>query len=981
MRSSSVRTVSLFAASLLAAAVIVGSCTEPTLPTPALEITPRDPSVLVGGALQFSALNAQGAVSWATGDATVATVVSTGFATTIKRGSVQITATDARGSASTTLTVRARAALVLSTTALTFAQPAGGADSPAQTVQLTDGGDEKVGAVSVSGITYAPGQPTGWLTATLGGSTAPATLTVRSAAGSLPAGTYNATVSVNAVGVAGVDQTVSVTFTVSAPAAIQLSVANLAFSGVRGVGTIAAQNITVINSGGGSLTQLVSSIAYGAGQPGGWLSATLSSMTAPASLLVQPTISSLPDGNYSATISVAAVGAANSPRTVAVTLTVVSNTIVLSSTTVSFAASAGGANPAGQSVNISNSGTGSLTGLSVAVSYAAGQPTGWLTTASLGGTTAPAVLTLGSTVGVLAPGSYTATVAVASPVATNSAQNIMVTLVITNVPIIALSASSVGFDASVGGASPAAQTVTISNGGAATLSGLAAAITYGAGQPAGWLTTATLSTTTAPSTLTLRPTVGVLTAGTYTASVSVLSAVANNSPQTVTVTFVVASSPSIGLSQQNVSLNAMTGGANPAAQTIAITNTGTNILTGLSATIAYQAGQSAGWLSATLNTTTAPASLTLQATVGPLAVGTYTATVSVASPVASNSPQTVTITLVVAASPVIVLSTSTLNFAAAVGASSPPAQSITITNGGTGLLNQLTAAVSYAAGQTTGWLTLVSLTSAQVPTTLTIGTTSAVLPAGTYNATVSVASPVAANSPQLLAVTLVITGVPSIALSSSTATFAANFGAAQPAAQTINITNGGSGSLTGLAVSITYAAGQTAGWLTTASLNTTTAPATLQLRPAVMANGGVYNATVSIASPVAGNSPRTITVTYTVMVLFATQIYPQISTSCVGCHFSSGTTLNPLTDLSSALIAYSNLVNIATNKRQPTYPYPLATTHPIRVVPGNASTSYVLDQVLKVSGAWPMPTSTLSVMPASWIDRFREWINLGAPFN
>lgn len=980
MRSTSRLAASLFALSLVAVSVLVGSCTEPTPPTPALEITPRDQSVLVGGSLQFSALNAQGAVAWSSNDPTVASVVSTGFATTIKRGSVQITATDSRGSASTTLTVRARAALALSTGALTFTQQAGAAESPAQTVQLTDGGDDKVGAVSVSGISYAPGQPTGWLTATLGGSTVPATLTVRSAAGSLPPGTYNATVSVNAVGAAGVDQTVGVTFTVTEPAAIQLSASNLAFSGVRGVGTIATQTIAVTNSGGGTLTPLVASIAYGAGQPVGWLSATLNSTTAPASLSVQPTITTLPDGNYSATISVSAVGAANSPRTVAVTLTVVSNTIVLSSTAVPFAASVGGVNPAAQTVNVSNGGAGSLTGLSVSVNYAAGQPTGWLTTASLGATTAPAVLTLRPTVGVLTPGTYTATVAVASVVATNSAQNITVTLVVSNVPIIALSATSIGFDASVGGASPAAQTVTISNAGAATLSGLAVAVTYGAGQPAGWLSTATLSTTTAPSTLTLRPTVGVLTAGTYTASVAVTSAVANNSPQTIAVTFVIATSPSIGLSQQTVAMTATTGGVNPAAQTIAITNTGTNTLTGLSAAITYQAGQSTGWLNATLNTTTAPTTLTLQATVGPLGAGTYNATVSVASPVASNSPQTVTVTLVVAANSVIVLSTTTVNFAAAVGGASPAAQSVTITNGGTGLLNGLTASVSYAAGQSSGWLTLLSLTSSQVPSTLTLGTTIAGLAVGTYNATVSVASPVAGNSPQLIAVTLVITAVPTIALSSTTATFSANFGAAQPAAQNINITNGASGSLTGLVVSVTYAPGQTAGWLTT-SLSTTTAPATLQLRPIVMANGGVYNATVSIASPVAGNSPRTITITYTVMVLFATQIYPQIAASCVSCHFSSGTVGAPLTDLSSALIAYNNLVNAATNKRQPTYPYPLATTHPIRVVPGNASASYLLDQVLKTSGAWPMPTSAMSVMPASWIDRLREWINLGAPFN
>jgi hypothetical protein len=86
--------------------------------------------------------------------------------------------------------------------------------------------------------------------------------------------------------------------------------------------------------------------------------------------------------------------------------------------------------------------------------------------------------------------------------------------------------------------------VTITNGGGGTLSGLGVGtITYGAGAT-GWLQAPTLNTTSAnPSaTLTLQPVTGALTAGTYTATVPVTSAVASNSPQNVTVTFVVGTS-------------------------------------------------------------------------------------------------------------------------------------------------------------------------------------------------------------------------------------------------------------------------------------------------------------------------------------------------------------------------------------------------------------------------------------------------------
>jgi hypothetical protein len=113
-------------------------------------------------------------------------------------------------------------------------------------------------------------------------------------------------------------------------------------------------------------------------------------------------------------------------------------------------------------------------------------------------------------------------------------------------PKISLSPASVSFSAQQGGASPSPASVGVTNGGSGTLSGIAlGAVTYGAGQPTGWLT-ATLSGATAPTTLTLTPTVGALAAGTYTATVPVTSTAAGvtNSPQQLAVTFVVSPRPS-----------------------------------------------------------------------------------------------------------------------------------------------------------------------------------------------------------------------------------------------------------------------------------------------------------------------------------------------------------------------------------------------------------------------------------------------------
>ena len=103
--------------------------------------------------------------------------------------------------------------------------------------------------------------------------------------------------------------------------------------------------------------------------------------------------------------------------------------------------------------------------------------------------------------------------------------------------------------------------------------------------------------------------------------------------------------PAVGLSKTSVSFSALTGGANPTSDTVSITNAGGGTLSGLSVGISYAGGS--GWLNASLDVTTAPATLTIQATTGALAAGTYTASVDVSAAAASNSPKSVGVTFTV----------------------------------------------------------------------------------------------------------------------------------------------------------------------------------------------------------------------------------------------------------------------------------------------------------------------------------------------
>lgn len=158
------------------------------------------------------------------------------------------------------------------------------------------------------------------------------------------------------------------------------------------------------------------------------------------------------------------------------------------------------------------------------------------------------------------------------------------------------------------------------------------------------------------STATFTPAAPLAFSTTYTASVSGGTGASGGTQSGATTwTFTTAvdpnSPPSIALGATALTFTAAPGGANPAAQTVAITNGGGLPLTGLAVgPISYGAGAT-GWLQApTLSGSTAPATLTVQPITGALAAGTYTATIPITSGVAGNSPVNLAVTFNVAAS-------------------------------------------------------------------------------------------------------------------------------------------------------------------------------------------------------------------------------------------------------------------------------------------------------------------------------------------
>jgi hypothetical protein len=109
------------------------------------------------------------------------------------------------------------------------------------------------------------------------------------------------------------------------------------------------------------------------------------------------------------------------------------------------------------------------------------------------------------------------------------------------------------------------------------------------------------------------------------------------------------------------------------------------------------------------------------------------------------------------ASPAIALSTSSLTFSFIVGGEIPPLQTISVLNTGGGSL-------SYTATSSANWLLVHS--SGNLITALI---SPANLAPNTYQGTITVSAPGAANSPQTVSVTMVVTGnTPTVSISSIT---------------------------------------------------------------------------------------------------------------------------------------------------------------------------------------------------------------------
>lgn len=177
----------------------------------------------------------------------------------------------------------------------------------------------------------------------------------------------------------------------------------------------------------GDFDSLACSVTYGSGA--GWCTPTLDGVTTPTNLNIAVNPAGLAVGVYTATVHVTSSEAANSPQDVVVTLTITTGpTIDLAPDSFFHSLPLGSAPPVPDTVAVTNSAGGTLTGLS-AVALGG---VSWVTP-SLDSGTAPTTLRLTYDPTGLGLGLHTATIRVTSAKASNSPQDVSVQLELTGV--------------------------------------------------------------------------------------------------------------------------------------------------------------------------------------------------------------------------------------------------------------------------------------------------------------------------------------------------------------------------------------------------------------------------------------------------------------------------------------------------------------------------------------------------------------------
>ncbi len=299
---------------------------------------------------------------------------------------------------------------------------------------------------------------------------------------------------------------------------------------------------TAFNLPQGSGTQTASVSLGSAGEPIDftvseslpWLTVSAASVVTPTTLILTASAAGLAPGTYQGTVTIAGEDAGVAATLLyPVSLTVTGaqgSNLTVSPTALSFAANAGGPNPASRTLTLGTTGS--------ALAVTTSDNASWLTV-SPASTTTPATLTAAVNVAGLAAGSYSAVITLTAAGAGNSPVVVPVSLTLSAPPPTAgltVSPGSLSFSAPQGGPAPPPQVLAIGSSGAA--------LSWTASDNAAFVGESPASGVT-PGATNVSVNVGGLAAGTYNAVITVSSPTGGSVgvPVSLTVTAVNAAAP------------------------------------------------------------------------------------------------------------------------------------------------------------------------------------------------------------------------------------------------------------------------------------------------------------------------------------------------------------------------------------------------------------------------------------------------------
>jgi uncharacterized protein (TIGR03437 family) len=804
-------------------------------------------------------------------------VVGPSMAPGTYNGSVTITPTAGPAvSVSVTLTVSAAPTVTVSASSVNLNYEIGGAtggtNSASAVVTLSNPGLQDL-AFGVSNV------PNGtWLSATPTSGTIPAngtaTVTVSYVTSqNLPQNTYSGTVTIFVPGAANQQIQLPVSLRVSNSPLLSLDKNSLSFTYQVGAAAPAAKNVIATSTHvAADATTGQMALLLTKNDNNTWLTFPTSGQTGTATpIAVSVNPAGLTVGTYNSTILVNGGGAANNPQTIAVTLTVSNDPMIVATfggcstanTTcpLNFPVQLGQTATTTQSIKVGTStGAPATFTVTAAMTPAAACGTSWLANGVVG---ADGTFPVTVTPGTIAAGTTcngTITIAGTNPTSgaalPNSPVTIPVRMDVSATPMMV--ASPIALNFTLGMNTNSTQNFAVTSTSPTSNIDLTVTST----PSATWLLAFPLARNTAAgsNSVSVIANSSGLTPGTYSATITLTATAAGvqNSPLTVPVTLTVTAAQ-MSVSTNSLSFQQTKGGNAPPSKTFTVSTNSTDI--SFTTTVAMTDAPSAGWLTAApasgVATSATPGTVTVNVNGSTLAPGTYNGTVTVTGLLASGSPATVNVTLQVLAGTLSARPTS-LTFSQAVGGQAPAAQTLTISSTPTGLPYTIAVSTDNNSGK---WLSATP-TSGATNSDIQVAVTPGTLPVGQYTGKVTISSTGAA--PLDVPVTFAVVPAQSFTVSPTTLNFSYVLGAAAtPQAQTVQLT-------TGVATPFTAAATTASGgnWLTV-SPTSAAGSGTLTIGVNVSAlPAGSYTGTVAITSPNATTNPAaTVSVNLTVLAV------------------------------------------------------------------------------------------------------------------